>query len=163
MSSFDYQSMQLEIRPALPDDAAECVTIRGKTRQNAYTEEQLRSIGVTAKSWGENIASGALPGYVCTCDGDLVGYCFGSRDTGEIEVLVVLPDFEDRGIGRELLGRTVQELAKLGHSRVFLGCSTDPGSRSYGFYRRLGWRPTGTHDKRGDEILELMIESQAPQ
>lgn len=149
--------MHLKYRPASPQDAAECVVLRGKTRENAFSEEQLRSIGVTAKSWGENIESGALPGHVCTVDGNIVGYCFGARATGEIEVLAILPDFENRGIGRELLNRTIRELAELGHSRLFLGCSPDPNSRSYGFYRHLGWRSTKTFDQYGDEILEINV------
>lgn len=152
--------MPLTYRAAIPEDGEECVELRGKTRQNPFSREQLRAIGITAESWGANIESGALPGHVCTVEGKLVGYCFGSRETGEIEVVAVLPDFENRGIGRELLSRTVKELAKLGHTRLFLSCSPDPKSRSYGFYRHLGWRSTRTFDERGDEILEIdVIES----
>ena len=149
--------MNLEYRPALPDDAPECVVLRGKTRQNPASEELLRSMGITSTTWAEGIRSGALPGHVCTVDGHIVGYCFGDRKTGEIVVVALLPDFEDRGIGREVLQRTIETLAELGHSRAFLGCSPDPTSRSYGFYRHLGWRSTGTFDKYGDEILELDI------
>jgi len=154
----DHQPSNLKYRPALPEDAAECVVVRGRTRQNAASEEWLRSIGITSKSWGENIRSGALPGDVCFVDGEIVGFCFGVRETGEIQVLAVLPDFENCGVGRELLDRTSKELAKLGHARLFLGCSPDPASRSYGFYRHLGWRSTGTFDKYGDEILETFVE-----
>ena len=154
----DRQPANLKYRPALPEDAAECVVVRGRTRQNAASEEWLRSLGITSKSWGENIRSGALPGEVCVVDGEIVGFCFGVRETGEIQVLAVLPDFENCGVGRELLDRTSKELAKLGHARLFLGCSTDPASRSYGFYRHLGWRSTGTFDKYGDEILEIFVE-----
>ena len=154
----DLQPMHLKYRPALPEDVEQCVAVRGRTRQNAASEELLRSIGVTSESWGENIRSGALPGHVCTVDGKIVGFCFGARETGEIEVVALLPDFENRGIGRELLDRTSDELAKLGHTRLFLGCSPDPASRSHGFYRHLGWRSTGTFDRYGDEILEIFIE-----
>lgn len=150
--------MHLTYRAAEPEDAEECVALRGKTRQNPFSKEQLRSIGVTAESWADNIESGALPGHVCDFEGAIVGYCFGARETGEIEVLALLPDFEDRGIGRELLDRTVRVLVELGHRRVFLGCSRDSDSRSYGFYRHLGWRSTDTFDKNGDEILELLFE-----
>jgi len=149
--------MHLKYRPALPEDAEQCVAVRGRTRQNAASEEWLRSIGVTLESWGENIRSGARPGHVCTVDGKIVGFCFGVRGTGEIEVIALLPDFENRGIGRELLDRTSDDLAKLGHTRLFLGCSPDPASRSYGFYRHLGWRSTGNFDKYGDEILEKFV------
>ena len=149
--------MHLTYRSAVPEDAAECVALRGKTRENAVSEERLRSIGITAESWRENIRSRAVPGHVCTFEGKLVGYCFGARETGEIEVLVVMPDFENLGIGRELLTRTTKQLAKFGHRRLFLGCSPSPSSRSYGFYRHLGWRSTGTFDEHGDEILEIVV------
>ncbi len=150
--------MALNYRSALAEDAAECVAIRSKTRENAFTEEQLRSIGITAQSWGDNIRSGALPGHIATSDGGIVGHCFGLKDSGEIQVLVVLPEFENQGVGRELLQRTAATLAGLGHRRLFLGCSPYPTSRSYGFYRHLGWRSTGTFDKYGDEILEIFID-----
>lgn len=149
----DGQLANLKYRPAVPEDAAECVVVRGRTRQNPASEALLRSMGITEKSWGENIRSGALPGDVCTSGGRIVGFCFGLRKTGEIQVLAVLPDFENRGIGKALLARTSEQLTKLGHTRLFLGCSPDPTSRSYGFYRHLGWRSTGTFDQYGDEIL----------
>ena len=150
---------ELQYRAALPEDAAECLVVRGKTRQNPASEEWLRSIGITSESWAENIRSGALPGHVCIVDGNIVGFCFGARETGEIQVVALLPAFEERGIGRELLDRTSRELAELGHTRLFLACNPDSASRSHGFYRHLGWRSTGTFDQYGDEILEIFVES----
>ena len=155
----DRQSANFKYRPAVPGDAYECLVVRGRTRQNPASEERLRSVGITSESWAENIRSGALPGYVCIVDENIVGFCFGMRETGEIQVLAILPDFENLGIGRKLLDRTSKELAKLGHARLFLGCSPDPRSRSYGFYRHLGWRSTGTYDQHGDEILEIFVET----
>jgi ribosomal protein S18 acetylase RimI-like enzyme len=149
--------VQLKYRTALPEDAAACVDLRGKTRENAISEERLRSIGITAETWGEDIRTGALPGHVCLACGRIVGYCFGSSQEGEIVVLALLPEFEDQGIGRELLTRMVRDLATLGKTRLFLGCSSDPNSRSYGFYRHLGWRSTGQIDKYSDEILEYYV------
>ncbi|UCC24952.1 MAG: GNAT family N-acetyltransferase [Gemmatimonadales bacterium] len=151
--------MHLDYRPARSEEAAEYVSLRGKTRQNAFSEERLRSIGVTVETWGSGIASGSLPGHVCAVDGTVVGYCFGDRDTGEVVVVAVLPDFEGLGIGREVLRRTVNEMVGLGHRRLFLSCSPYPESRSYGFYRRLGWRSTGTFDANGDEVLEIFVET----
>jgi hypothetical protein len=42
----------------------------------------------------------------------------------------------------------VSALNPLGLARLFLGCSSDPKVRSYGFYRHLGWRSTGVTDAR---------------
>lgn len=148
---------QLEYRPARAEEAPDYVAVRGRTRQNAFSEEQLRAVGVTERSWASGIASGALIGHVCTAGERVVGYCFGDRDTGEIVVVAVLPDFEGLGIGREVLRRTVDDLLGLGHQRLFLSCSPYPESRSHGFYRHLGWRSTETLDERGDEILEIVV------
>ncbi len=58
---------------------------------------------------------------------------------------------------KELLARMVRDLVALGKNRLFLGCSPDPNSRSYGFYRHLGWQSTGQFDRHGDELLELRV------
>ncbi|APA69471.1 GNAT family N-acetyltransferase [Janthinobacterium sp. 1_2014MBL_MicDiv] len=137
------------------DDTAAFTELRGKTRQNAVSQERLAEVGITADSWAEMMRSGNLPGHVCHRDGQLAGYCFGDRDTGEIVVLALLPDCEGLGIGKTLLARVMAELRAQGHARLFLGCSNDPSSRSYGFYRYLGWTATGETDKYGDDVLEF--------
>src|SRR4030095_5798108 len=141
--------MPLEYRPARAEDIAECVVLRGMTRENAVSIERLRAAGITVESWSEDTRAGALVGHVCVCDTRIAGYCFGSPRTGEVVVLALLPTFEGRGIGQALLERVVQDLRGAGHTRLFLGCSADPASRSFGFYRHLGWRSTGTFDTAG--------------
>jgi GNAT superfamily N-acetyltransferase len=151
------QSLNLSLSPALSSDAAECVALRGRTRENAVSESRLRELGITASSWGADIASGVLPGFVCRAEGRLVGYCFGNARTGEVVVLALLPEYEGQGLGRRLLELVVQHLRAIGHNRLFLGCSSDPSVRSFGFYRHLGWRATGETDALGDQVLELHI------
>ncbi len=148
--------MHLEVKTAVAIDAAECVSLRGQTRENAVSESRLREVGVTVESWGADIDTGLLPGYVCRDAGKLVGYCFGNAQTGEVVVLALLPAYEGCGLGRRLLDRVVSHLRRLGHQRLFLGCSSDPQVRSYGFYRHLGWQSTGKADRLGDEELELL-------
>jgi GNAT superfamily N-acetyltransferase len=146
----------LRIQPAVAGDAAECVHLRGLTRENAISREWLASAGITVESWAADIESDALPGFVCRSDcGELVGYCFGARNTGEVVVLALLPAYENQGLGRRLLTMVVDQLRGFGHRRLFLGCSSNPSHRSYGFYRHLGWQSTGTVDRFGDEVLEL--------
>lgn len=143
-----------EIRAARPDDASACIDIRGRTRQNAIPAARLAEFGIDAASWAAAVASGAVVGHAADVAGTLVGYCFGDTGSGEIVVLALLPAHEGRGLGRELLRRTMNDLRARGHRRLFLGCSDDPAARSHGFYRRLGWRSTGTRDSFGDEVLE---------
>ncbi|QSI78614.1 GNAT family N-acetyltransferase [Niveibacterium microcysteis] len=124
------------------------------TRENAISEARLSELGITVASWGEQVASGALLGYVFEPVERVAGYCFGDVSTGEIVVLALRPEFEGRGVGRALLHHTMLSLQILGHVRLFLGCSNRPEVRSFGFYRHLGWRPTGRVDKYGDQELE---------
>ena len=149
----------LHYRSAVSSDAPEVITLRGQTRENGMSVSGLASLGITVESWGKRIEVGDLSGYVCADNGRIVGYCFGDKHTGEILVLALLPKYESRGIGRTLLSRVAEDLWSLGFKRLFLGCSRDPSSRSYGFYRHLGWRSTGTFDAHADEVLELLWQN----
>jgi ribosomal protein S18 acetylase RimI-like enzyme len=149
----------IDYRHAISSDAEECVRLRGRTRKNAISPSRLATLGIAARSWGSAIATGQLPGQLCTVDGAIVGYCFGDKTNGEIVVLAVLPQYEGRGIGKALLSMIMGELRALGHRRLFLGCSSDSAHRSYGFYRHLGWRSTGLLDDNEDEVLEFLWHS----
>jgi GNAT superfamily N-acetyltransferase len=148
-------------RPAVPSDAAECIQLRGMTRENPIRAARLASLGITVESSSKSIETGEIIGHVCTDGGTIVGYCFGASTTGEIQVLALLPDYENIGIGKALLSLVVADLRALGFKRLFLGCSRNPAHRSYGFYRHLGWRSTGELDAHGDEVLELWGHDQA--
>ncbi|MFJ1210327.1 GNAT family N-acetyltransferase [Burkholderia pyrrocinia] len=152
---------EITCRRAVPGDAAACIALRGKTRENAFTEAQLRELGITAESWGDGIRDGLFSGHVCCANGRLAGYCFGDTSSGEIVVLAILPEYEGAGIGKRLLRHVTDDFAAHGFTSLFLGCSTDPASRSYGFYRHLGWIPTGKLDDAGDEILTLQVGPRA--
>jgi GNAT superfamily N-acetyltransferase len=147
----------LTYRQAVPEDSAGCVELRGKTRENAITPSRLESLGITSASWADGIRTGDRPGYVCLNQETLLGYCFGDKQTGEVIVLALLPEHEARGIGKRLLSLVVQDLRQLGHTRLFLGSPADPTTRAHGFYRHLGWQPTGTVDHAGDVVLEYFI------
>ncbi|WP_027014447.1 GNAT family N-acetyltransferase [Comamonas composti] len=146
------------LRPAIPEDASLCIRIRGMTRENAFSAEALAALGITQESWSAGIADGSLPGVVACMDGHMAGYCFGDRDSGEIVVLALLPEHEGLGLGKALLQHMVDAFRQQGLKRLFLGCSSDPGVRSHGFYRHLGWKPTGEVDGLGDEVLELWLD-----
>lgn len=148
--------MPVFVRDARPEDAAACIDLRGRTRENAFSAAQLAERGITVDSWAAGIAQGDSIGRIAWDSERMAGYCFAGRDSGEVLVLALLPDYEGRGIGRQLLQDVVSLARDAGHQRLFLACSADPRSRSHGFYRRLGWRPTGGVDEAGDEILELV-------
>jgi ribosomal protein S18 acetylase RimI-like enzyme len=141
---------------ARAEDSAAYIELRGQTRQNAFSSENLAALGITPESWGRGITDKSLTGHVCEAGSRMVGYCFGSMDTGEILVLAVLPEHEGKGIARRLLQNVMDDLFRSGFSRLFLACSSDPESRSHGFYRHLGWKSTEILDANKDEILEFV-------
>lgn len=84
----------------------------------------------------------------------VVGFCSGDAETGEVLVLAVLPEHEGQGVGRRLLGRWWASTGALGHRRVWLAASPDPAIRAHGFYRARGMEAERRGvDAIGDEIL----------
>lgn len=155
----EYGMNKIVLRAAVADDARECLRIRGLTRENAFSEQDLAELGITTESWGAGIEDDSCPGYIALVDGQMAGYCFGDSESGEIMVLALLPDYESLGLGRHLLDQMVQDLRNRGFSRLFLACNSDPQVRSYGFYRHLGWTESGQRDEFGDDILEYHFAS----
>ena len=84
-----------------------------------------------------------VKGWLCADSESVVGFSMGDRFTGEVLVVAVLPDFEGNGIGKTLTKRVQDWLFSEGHEEIWLLTTPDPGSRAYGFYRKLGWQLTG--------------------
>ncbi len=61
------------------------------------------------------------------------------RDSGEVSLCYVLPEFFRRGIGHSLMRSLERHLAAIGRARVVL-YSTLTGQ---GFYQHLGYRENG--------------------
>ena len=148
----------INYRAAVAGDVDQCIEIRGLTRENAFSRADLAELGITPESWAEGIEQGESFGYVCTHDQQIVGYCFGEAEQGEILVLALLPEYENQGIGKKLLDLVVNDMQTAGLERLFLSCVADSQVRSYGFYRYLGWVSTGEFDDAGDEILEYCFK-----
>ena len=145
----------LVFRATRTSDVEACFRVRERTRENAISREQLAAVGITPESFSAALESGRVNGWVCEDDSQVVGFCSGDTETGEVLVLAVLPGYEGRGIGGRLLAEVVDELRAQGHRRLWLAASPDPATRAYGFYRSQGWTSTGERDAVGDEILVL--------
>jgi ribosomal protein S18 acetylase RimI-like enzyme len=147
---------QFTIREVVESDMDSLFDIRGRTRENAISRTYLESIGITAESWSASIRSGDQQTWVCSDGATPVAFCGADATTGELVVLAVLPGYEGLGIGKRLMNHAVEWLRSRGLRRLWLATSPDPTVRSHGFYRALGWRPTGERQERaGDEILVL--------
>jgi GNAT superfamily N-acetyltransferase len=77
-------------------------------------------------------------GWVCEIDGRIVGFSYASKVDHSIWALFVLPGFEERGIGKELLKLAIDWLFEIGAARVVL--STEANTRADRFYLSQGWQ-----------------------
>lgn len=112
--------------------------------------------------WREARPNEAVPAEVgrlrcwdCVVESRSVGQCTCDLATGEIVGLAVEPAHQGVGIGRNLLSLAVDALRAAGVDRIWVAAPSDPRSRAYGFYRTVGWVPTGERIRDDSEILEL--------
>jgi diamine N-acetyltransferase len=68
--------------------------------------------------------------------------------------LMIAGSYQGKGYGKRALNKLIQHLKAMGIPLLFTSCGQDEGSPE-GFYRKLGFMPTGDH--YGDEI-ELVLK-----
>lgn len=149
--------MALHFRKTQSNDVNALFEVRGKTRENPVSKQQLAQLGITHAAVVEGLDAGDLYGWVCVSQEGIVGFCTGDMATGEILVLAVLPDFEGQGVGKKLLSNVVDQLQRNGANPIWLAADSNARVRAHGFYRRLGWLPTGEVLENGDEVLEFRL------
>jgi ribosomal protein S18 acetylase RimI-like enzyme len=69
----------------------------------------------------------------------IVGFVMGNKQTGEMWVIAVLPEYENLGIGRHLMSLVEGWLWAEGWQEIWLTTDPDETYRAVGFYRHLGW------------------------
>ena len=143
--TFSFRKMRARDLPAVFE-------LRVSPRETAVTMEELEhDYGITPASLAEAMAAD-VKGWLCEEQGLVVGFAMGDRSNGEVQVVAVRPGYEGRGIGKRLLGLVQTWLHEQGHQEIWLLSNPDSGVRAHGFYRKLGWQPTG--ERQGyDEVL----------
>ena len=128
----------MEVREITASDVPALFFVRTRTRENAYTLEQLERLGITVASVTAKL-NGSFKGWLCADRGQVVGFSMADRETGELWVIAVLPEYEQQGIGNTLMGLAENWLWLSGCARAWLTTDIDTNLRAYGFYRRRGW------------------------
>ena len=119
-------------------DIPSLLVVRIATRENTYTLDGLKRLGVTEASVTDMIKT-THRGWLCEVDKKIVGFAMGNRKNGEMWVIAVLPEFESKGVGKGLLIRVEDWLWSEGWDEIWLTTGTDSSLRAYGFYRSQGW------------------------
>jgi GNAT superfamily N-acetyltransferase len=136
----------MTLRPIESKDLAEIITLRTLTRENVFSLEDLRRLGITEESTAALLGS-SHRGWLCEIGGKIVGFAIGNGMTAELWVIAVLPDFEGRGIGSQLLETVETWLWSRGFDELWLWTSSDRSKSAFTFYLKRGWLISDTKDK----------------
>jgi GNAT superfamily N-acetyltransferase len=127
-------------REATPSDIPQIQIVRNSVRENMLSDPNL----VTDEDCRQFITERGK-GWVCEMDQHIVGFSIADLQDQNIWALFVHPDFEKQGVGKKLHQLMLNWYFEQNQNKVWLG--TAPGTRAENFYRKAGWRETGTHGK----------------
>lgn len=95
-------------------------------------------------------------GWVCEVENRIVGFAIVDLQDKNIWALFLMPEFEKKGIGRQLHKIMLNWYFTQTKSNLWLG--TSPNTRAEAFYRKAGYTETGTHGK-GEIKFEMTYEN----
>ena len=102
----------------------------------------LKFLGITVAGEAQKLQT-THRGFVCEDEGVIIGFVVGDGSTGELWVLSLWPEYEGKGIGRQLMILAQDWLFSKGWQKLWLTTGVIP-SRALALYQRLGWKITET-------------------
>ncbi len=130
----------MELRTATLADIPQIQIVRHSVKENMQSDPAL----VTDADCAEYLTQRGR-GWVAEEDGAIVGFAIVDLQDRNIWALFLKPEFEGRGIGRELQQLMLDWYFGQTMETVWLG--TAPGTRAASFYRKSGWIAVGMHGK----------------
>lgn len=125
-------------REIQPTDMKAIFDVRVKTWHNPNGAREMTEMGITHEAVRQLISQNHK-GWLAEHEDQAVGFAIGNKETGEMWVIAVLPEFENQGIGKSLLELVENWLFEEGCPKLWLTTDTDENYRAVGFYRHLGW------------------------
>ncbi|PIV33242.1 MAG: N-acetyltransferase [Lysobacterales bacterium CG02_land_8_20_14_3_00_62_12] len=140
-------ALNIHYRQATPADLPSMLQIRRRVLENPENPASPMPAEV-------RLAALLRGGCQVSCAGDrVVGFVQAIEQPPMIGGLYVDPEFEGRGIGKQLLRLAVQHLRAAGVASIWL--STVAGTRAERLYQSAGWRRSGQSANEVEYILML--------
>ena len=137
-------------REALTADVPQIQVVRHSVKENILSnpalvtdEDCIEFLTVRGKGW------------VCEADNTIAGFAIADLKEYNIWALFLHPDFEGKGIGKELHRLMMDWYFSQTNHTAWLG--TAPDTRAQEFYRQQGWKNAGTVNK-GEIKFEMSKE-----
>lgn len=127
-------------REAESTDIKQIQTVRHLVKENTLSDPAL-----VPDSDCEEYINVRGKGWVCEVEGKIVGFVIADLKDHNIWALFIDPEFEKKGIGKQLHDMMLDWYFNQTQQTVWLG--TAPGTRAEGFYRKAGWKEAGMHGK----------------
>jgi len=130
------------------DDIAQIMSISNLVKENALSNPDSISYNVC-----KEFLTKRGKGWVCEEDGRVVGFAIVDMKVNNIWALFLHPDYERKGIGKQLHDKVLEWYFERTHNNVCLG--TKLNTRAERFYKKSGWRETGLNCD-GKEVKFIM-------
>jgi GNAT superfamily N-acetyltransferase len=128
------------IREATVSDIPALQIIRHAVKENVLSNPAL----VTDEDCADYITNRGK-GWVAVIDEVITGFAIADLEDHNIWALFIHPDYEKRGIGKQLHDIMVDWYFTQTTHPIWL--STDANTRAEAFYRKAGWQAVGTYGK----------------
>ena len=137
----------MKFREAKVEDISQIQIVRNTVKENTLSNPNLVT-DEDCKSFITNKGKG----WVCEIDKEIVGFSIVDLLENNIWALFVHPNFENKGIGKQLQQLMLDWYFQQTNTTIWLG--TAPNTRAEKFYQLQGWTKIGTHGK-GETKFEM--------
>jgi GNAT superfamily N-acetyltransferase len=127
-------------REANIEDIGQMQVVRNAVKENVLSDPAL----VPDKDVEEFITKRGK-GWVCEIENVIAGFAIADLVENNVWALFIHPDFEAKGIGKQLHRIMMDWYFVQTQENIWLG--TAPDSRAEKFYRMQGWTEVGVHGK----------------
>ncbi|WP_310556670.1 GNAT family N-acetyltransferase [Flavobacterium sp.] len=129
----------MKIREAKIDDIKQIQIVR-----NAVTENTLSNPDLVTDEDCKEFITVRGKGWVCEINNQIVGFSVVDLRENNVWALFLKPEFEKKGIGKQLHDVMIDWYFKQTKNNIWLG--TSPNTRAEIFYRKAGWIEIGIHE-----------------
>ncbi len=132
----------INIRLVQTEDIETLFEIRISVKENYQSRQEIAALGITPASVAKMLQVDCCA-WIAEIKGKPVGFSIANLTEKTILGIFVLPEFQNKGVGRVLMEITEDWFKKQGIQEIWLLTGNDPTLRAYGFYLHLGWTPVG--------------------
>lgn len=128
-------------------------------------EDRPSIVHFISNRWGSSVSvsrgqmhdTADLPGFLCRDKGEIIGLVTYHIEDDDCEIVTLNSEWNERGLGTELLNLVIEKAKERGCTRVWL-ITTNDNTHAIRFYQRRGFEWVGFHKDAMTESRKLKPE-----